>query len=159
MSGADGSRAEEGANQGPIHPLSPGAVITAVFPRMMGKRRPGLVLAVIPEQGRPATVVAAPLTSSRKGRGVRLAMPALSGRTAGPDGGAQGWLLPHMTAALPPGMVSAPVAQAEPEMLGAALRAVEDVFGARWRVSHPPLSATTRRPRLLRREKRRRSAF
>ena len=131
--------------------LSPGDVATAVFPRMMGKRRPGLILAVFPEQGRPATVVAAPLTSARQGRGPRLAM-MLTPRTGG---GAQGWLLPHMTAALPPNMVSPSIAQAAPEALAAALQSVEALFGQRWRCCNPPLTSPTRRPRLLRREKRR----
>ncbi|MBX2856373.1 MAG: type II toxin-antitoxin system PemK/MazF family toxin [Rhodobacteraceae bacterium] len=131
--------------------LAPGAVVTAVFPRMMGKRRPGLVLAVFPTQGPLATVVAAPLTSSHKGRGLRLAMTATR-----LDRATQGWLLPHMASALPPGMASTPIAQASPEDLESALQAVESLFGAKWRGSNPPLSAPTRRPRLLRREKRRR---
>lgn len=125
-------------------PLARGDLIVAPFPRMMGKRRPGVVIFV------DGAVVATPLTTSKRGVGLRIPLDGVPGLVA------PSFALPLMTAALPPGVVE-PTEKTAPEALLETLEArLRQAFGPRWRVTNPPIKEARTSARLLHRVKRRR---
>lgn len=108
-----------------VEPLAPGAAISAVFPRMMGKRRPGVVLCA---RG-AAEILAVPITSHRTNQLGRIEI--------GPDPSLglarRSWLLVPMAQRLPHARIDPLPGHVSEDRLAALVAEVARWFGPDWR--------------------------
>ena len=117
-------------------PFRPGRVIAAVFPRMMGKTRPGVIVRPIRSGSRVLAIVALPATTHRTNQDGRILLcpdPALGIER-------RCWLLAPRAAALP----AEAVAERRGGVSGAMLEEIEaamtEWFGADWPETDPAVS-------------------
>ncbi len=127
----------------PDTPLAPGDVIRAIFPRMGGKERPGIIVSLIESGGKLRAVVAAPATTRRTNQDGRL-----------PLGGEPGFkptsqLLMPMAALLPISRVLEREGRVSDDVLSAITEGLEHWFGEQWRRTQPPLNAALAKARVL----------
>lgn len=122
-----------------------GRRIEAVFPRMAGKIRPGVVVAIGAGPVGARTVAAAPMTSRRTNQAGRIAA------SADPDGGwvKRSWLLAPMCALLPEGRVLAARAMLPEAEIEALLAGMAAWHGADWASRERGLAGPIQKPRVL----------
>jgi mRNA-degrading endonuclease toxin of MazEF toxin-antitoxin module len=118
-------------------------VIRAIFPRMGGKERPGIVLAVIESDGKTRAVVAAPATTRRTNQEGRLPLADAPGFKPTSQ------LLLPMAALLPVARVLDRQGRVSEALLGAMEAGLEHWFGPHWRRTQPPLNAALAKARVL----------
>ncbi|MEL6284227.1 MAG: hypothetical protein AAFQ73_15955 [Pseudomonadota bacterium] len=127
-------------------------MITAVFPRMMGKARPGVVVRVIDEDGRAAGIVATPMTTVRTNQAGRIAVAADSDR--GVERAC--WLLLPSTSVLPISAILERRGDVANRLFVELDAAMSEWFGRAWRQTDPALARPIKRARPLHPKRRRR---
>lgn len=127
--------------------MQPGAIVRAVFPRMMGKARPGVIVHVDAPAGR---VVAVPMTSVRTNQPGRAPIGPL------PAAGVpkRCWLLPASAAVFPLDAIEEVLGTAPPEIQTELRAAMARWFGPDWTRTDPALRGAVLKPRLLHPKKR-----
>lgn len=131
--------AEAGASQ----PLAAGDVVRAIFPRMGGKERPGIIVDAVEQGGAVRAVVAVPATTRRTNQDGRL-----------PLGGTPGFLrtsqliLP-MACLLPISRVVSREGRVPEELFEQIEAGLVHWFGENWRRTQPPVTSALAKARVL----------
>ncbi|MCI4662007.1 MAG: hypothetical protein MRY63_09340 [Neomegalonema sp.] len=137
-----------------LNHLAEGAVIRAVFPRMMGKSRPGVVM-LVPRSGKGGAlcVVAVPMTRVRTNQPGRIAMSPERDPLAGLRCGC--WVMLAGASVLPVSSIDAVTGRLAPDRFADMEQEFEAWFGANWQRTQPSLAIKPAKARLLHPKRRR----
>ena len=141
VEGSAEAAAAEAADLAPVE-AGPGDGVLAVFPRMAGKRRPGVVVHAL-----GAGVVALPLTTRRTNQAGRLAMPEPELAALGFD--KRSHLLLPRAAYLPFERLVERRGAVSEALLAQILGEMVEWYGLDWRERDPALRAPGNAARLL----------
>ena len=133
---------EGGAQGDPAGTIGPGCGVVAVFPRMAGKERPGVVVHML-EQG----VVALPLTTRRTNQPGRLELDEAELQRLGFE--RRSHLLLPRAAYLPVARIAERRGQLSDAMLAQVLGEMVEWYGLDWRQRDAALRDPGAAPRLL----------